>query len=349
MRKLVTVRRISAIEPIVGADRIECVSIDGWKCVSTKGQFSVGDPCLYFEIDSFIPEGDVRFQFLMKEKIAWNDLIGARIRTREFRMQVSQGMAMPLAEFPEVLALVGTMSPESVRAQDFSEVVGVLKWERDIPAELLDAVHGAMPSYISKTDEERIQNIPEFLVEHADDIFEETIKLNGFSTTVFNHHGRAQSGVCMRNWWFKDDVPNPYTDIAKSQGLLDAVQRYPKSIALQGELVGPGICGNQDKLAEREFRLFRIINIDESRTFSYEERIAIVAELEALGVKILSAPTVRFVRLGDFGSMDDVLKAANGPSLNPDVACEGKVFRRLDGKCSFKVISNQFLLANADE
>lgn len=38
-RKLASVQTISDIQPIEGADRIEVVSVLGWKCVAKKGEF----------------------------------------------------------------------------------------------------------------------------------------------------------------------------------------------------------------------------------------------------------------------------------------------------------------------
>jgi RNA ligase (TIGR02306 family) len=346
MRKLVTLRQINAITSIPGADFIERVAIDGWSAVATKGDFSVGDPCLYFEIDCYIPYGDTRFEFLMKDKIVWSGVEGVRIRTREFRKQISQGLALPLAQFPEVVEIVESMTPAQARAIDFTKLLGVLKWEREIPAELLALVNGGMPSYIRKTDVERIQNIPEIFDEQADVIFQETVKLDGYSMTVFSH--LQDSGVCMRNWWLKNDVPNEYAAVANDFGLLEAVRKYPKSIALQGELIGPRVCGNHDRLSAREFRLFKIYDIAQSRYVGYQEREEIIADLRLLGANILQVPTVRFVRLGDLGSVESVLESASGPSLNPQVSCEGKVFCSMDGRTSFKAISNSYLLTNTD-
>ena len=56
MRHLATIQKIWKIEPIEGADRIELVHVKGWQCVAGKGQFQQNDLCVYFEIDSFLPE-----------------------------------------------------------------------------------------------------------------------------------------------------------------------------------------------------------------------------------------------------------------------------------------------------
>ena len=63
MRKLVTVRKIDDIQPIDGADSIEVATVGGWKVITKKGQFNVGDLAIYFEIDSFLPNWP-EFSFL---------------------------------------------------------------------------------------------------------------------------------------------------------------------------------------------------------------------------------------------------------------------------------------------
>ena len=344
MRKLVTVRRIAAIEPIVGADFIEKATVDGWKCVVSKGEFKPGDMCVYFEIDSFLEEGDPRYDFLMKDKIVWEGITGVRIRTREFRGQVAQGLAKPLSLFPEIYKMLHGMDSKEVRSTDFTEVLGVLKWERPIPAELLGSVKGAMPSYIPRTDSERIQNIPDILIDQANEEFEETIKIDGYSMTVFSH--KQEKGICGRNWWFAEDVQNAYTDTEKAQCLLQALDKTRRSLALQGELTGPGINGNPENLPEKEFLLFRIIDIDTGEKLVGERRDELVRQLVANGAKLRTVPVNGVYRLRELGTVQDLLERAVGPSMNPKRSREGLVFASLRDGTSIKVISNKFLLKN---
>lgn len=86
MRKLVTIRRISEIRPIPDADLIERAKIDGWNVVVKKGEFCVGDLCVYGESDSVFPSDDERFAFLE----------GKRLKTKKMRGVVSQGIAFPV-------------------------------------------------------------------------------------------------------------------------------------------------------------------------------------------------------------------------------------------------------------
>ncbi|MCH8618212.1 hypothetical protein [Undibacterium sp. TS12] len=90
MRELVTIRQVSSIKPIVGADAIECASVDGWSVVVKKNEFKPGDACVYIEIDSFLPLQDERFAFLAKNKTSCNDREGTRLRTVKLRGQISQ-------------------------------------------------------------------------------------------------------------------------------------------------------------------------------------------------------------------------------------------------------------------
>lgn len=100
MRKLVTIREITNIEPIINADAIELVILDGWKCVAKKNEFKIGQSAVYFEIDSALPLDDERFSFL--SKINATEIINklySVLRTQKFRGQVSQGLALPLDSF----------------------------------------------------------------------------------------------------------------------------------------------------------------------------------------------------------------------------------------------------------
>ena len=56
MRKLASIQTVKYIKPIPDADNIETVAILGWECVSKKNEFKEADKCVYFEIDSLLPE-----------------------------------------------------------------------------------------------------------------------------------------------------------------------------------------------------------------------------------------------------------------------------------------------------
>ncbi len=87
VRKLATIERISAINPIPEADQIERATIRGWNVVVKKGEHKVGELVVYCEIDSLMPERP-EFEFLRPR--------GFRVRTIKLRGQCSQGIIFPL-------------------------------------------------------------------------------------------------------------------------------------------------------------------------------------------------------------------------------------------------------------
>lgn len=189
-RKLVSARVINAVDPIEGADAIEVVTVDGWKVVVKKGEFEVGDPCVYCEIDSFLPTGNPAWQFLVdKSPRTFEGTVGHRLRTIKLRGQVSQGFVMPLGALPSVsyvlasddaarefyaqglseaelaegnflrTGLYDIEAPLSPQDLDFTKLLGVKKYEQPLPACLVGQAEGLFPSFIQKTDQERCQNL----------------------------------------------------------------------------------------------------------------------------------------------------------------------------------------------
>ncbi len=87
-RKLVSIQRIKSLTPIEGADFIELAEILGWRAVTRKGEFQVGDLCAYFEVDSVLPEQDV-FEFMRPRRF--------RVKSMRLKGTLSQGLALPIS------------------------------------------------------------------------------------------------------------------------------------------------------------------------------------------------------------------------------------------------------------
>jgi len=345
IRKLVTVRRIDNITEILNADTLERAQVEGWDVVIKKGEFTIGDLCVYFEIDSFLPSSDLRFKPLMKQKIRYQNKEGCRIKTMKLRGQISQGLAMPLRMFDEIEKIVDGKSYEEVRSMDFSNTLNIDKWEAPIPQEMLDSVVGAIPSEISKTEQERIQNLQGVLEEDWAEQYEATVKLDGNSMTVYKLNERI--GVCGRNWEYKETPNHPMWKVARKNNFLEALKAFSKNIALQGELIGEGIHKNKENISGQEFYLFDVFDIDTGKRLGKTQRESVVSCLRAHGARIVCCPVLDIITLGHFeGQVVNMLQYAAGPSLNAKNKREGVVFKRLDGERSFKVISNNYLLKN---
>lgn len=337
MRKLVTIRTISEIIPIEGADQIEVVKLDGWQCVAKKGEFLAGQKAVYHEIDSFLPQHP-RYDFLTGRGIQTNGdgSKGYRLRTVRLRKQLSQGLALPLSMFPEL---------QEPMPEDLSELLGVTKYEPALPAQLAGQAKGLFPSFLKKTDQERIQNCP-WVLQDRESEWEVTQKLDGSSMTAFWSDG--EFGVCSRNLELQETEGNTFWQVANRNRMRERLADLGKNIALQGELIGPGIQGNMHGLAQAEFYLFDIWLIDKRRHASIDERAELMAMPQLLGIK--EAPVLEFdVTTQVFGGSISVAldyAASVRDKINPaNKTPEGVVWKRKDGRESFKIISTKYLLS----
>jgi RNA ligase (TIGR02306 family) len=354
-RKLVTIRKIDAIEPIPNADAIEAVVIGGWKVVSKKNEFQIGENAVYFEIDSFLPEGNPAWQFLVdKSSRIFNGVKGHRLRTIRLRGVYSQGFVSKDDNFPEVVQACEA-SPD-VYAEDFSQVLGVTKWEPpELPANLAGQVEGVFPPWMRKSDQERCQNISRTIFDHnTDSSYEVSMKLDGSSCTTFVKDGEV--GVCSRNFQLKINEENSDNNFVSTflnskldQALLAFHNDTGRNIAVQSELLGPGIQGNREKQKGFELYVYNIFDIDKQEFVAPEERMNIFNTLVKTAT-IKHVPILHNgVTLGDLNIHDvgELLKFAEGPSIVHPIR-EGLVFKRVDGQFSFKAISNLFLEKEKD-
>lgn len=334
-RKLATLRRIKKLIPIEGADAIELALVDGWQVVVAKNVgYRQGDLVIYCEIDSFLPIRE-EFEFLRRtsyKKMA--DREGFLLKTIRLRGQISQGLILPIT-------VLGDNTSGLYEGMDVTEKLGIVKYEAPIPASLQGKVKGSFPSFIPKTDEERVQNLEKeynelkFSSKHQLYVTE---KLDGSSYTAY--FNRGQFGVCSRNLELLETEDNTYWKVTRDLKIEEKLRSLGRNISLQGELIGEGIQGNPYKLRGQTVKFFTGYDIDLGM------RIPIREFLDTL--KKLGLESVPVLHLGDFilpQTIPDMLKWADGPSqLNPNFPREGVVVRSLDGSISFKAISNQFLL-----
>lgn len=392
MRKLVTIRTINELNPIPGADAIEVATVDGWKLVVKKGEFKPGDQCMYFEIDSFLPKSDERYAFIMRSGVRnFEGVEGHKLRTIKLRGQISQGLALPVTLFPEVF----TMENES-SGKTLDEILGIKKWEPNIPANMVGQVEGLFPSFIRKTDQERCQNIPTQIFGYTetyedfdvgnipldaidrmlekgdllildgryvrvypakasvDDRYEVSMKLDGTSVTFFKMD--AKLGVCSRNLELKvneDNKDNALVRMFIDSMMMSVLDKIGENIAIQGELMGPGIQGNREGFKTNKFFIFDVQDLENGVYYTPEMRMSLLDDLYGYGVDtdmVLHVPIIaNNIRLDDMdiSCVGDLLAHAEGPSINHPVR-EGDVYKRMDGKFSFKAISNKFLEKEKD-
>lgn len=197
MRKLASIKTISDIQPIEGKDRIELAIVDGWQVIVKKNEYQIGDKTIFVEIDSVLPDKP-EFEFLRKNKF--------RIKTMKLSGVLSQGICFPLSILPQ--------DKEYNIEDDVTEIIGIKQYEatRNIETESLSnednkkfqhpiykilfrysifrklllpkKQNKGFPKFIHKTDETRIQNIPNIL-KNKDVKYIVREKVDGQSGTFF--------------------------------------------------------------------------------------------------------------------------------------------------------------------
>jgi len=124
------------------------------------------------------------------------------------------------------------------------------------------------------------------------------------------------------------------------------------NIALQSELCGEGIQGNQEGIKGQRLFLFDVFDIDNQAYLKPEARISLLNEhLVPLGADLTHTPVLHLAMCVTdcFANLDELLAYADGPSMNPNVKREGLVFKSNDSDFTFKAISNEWLLKGKEK
>ena len=182
---LAYVGKIVSLEEIPGADLILSATVvcgkgGKWKGVVCKNDFEIGSECVVFLPDAIIPESD-EMRFMQRH--------GWRVKMRRFRGAPSEVLIVRLRN--DLLGI----------GYDCTEMLGVRKYHKPVPANLAGVAEGEFPGFIPKTDEpnyqavqdlvDALKGLPYYIAEKAD----------GSSTTAYKYKGKF--GVCSRNWEMK--------------------------------------------------------------------------------------------------------------------------------------------------
>lgn len=335
MRKMASIRKIDEIRPIDGADAIECAVVGGWTVVIKKGEFNVGDLAVYLEIDSWVPAALAPFLSKGKEPREYNGVPGERLRTAKLRGQLSQGLLLPYSVCGKICA----------EDEDVTELLNVQKWEKAIPAQLQGMMKGNFPSQIPKTDQERIQNLGKMLSVYKTMQWEVTEKLEGSSMTCYLIDG--EFGVCSRNLDLKRQEENSFWEAAIRLRIEEKMRAVfsNQDVAIQGELIGPGIQGNIYGLIQTEFRVFDVYDIKKGEYYEPDARRILCSLIGLPHVPVINES----VSL-EQETIESILAIADGTTEVGKNKCmrEGIVFKTVRGQASFKAVSNKYLLKHGD-
>lgn len=378
-RIMAHIELINNITPIEGADNIEVAHVLGWQVVVRKAEnYSVGNKIIYIEIDSRCPSDAEWAQFLaprnykvktikLRGQISQGLILPMSILPPgqyDIGQDVAQVLGIEKIQddyvTPEVTPeqRMKSKRPDLFKKKWFKAMMKygwfrkvAFKWMfRRTPKE------GRFPTqfeFVKKTDEIRVQSWPDVLKMKTPMIVTE--KLEGSSGTFIlerTHRKHYKFYVCSRNVCqtseskkcFYDDniywiIAHKY-DIRSKLALLMDLHPEWKYCAIQGEIIGPKICGNIYNLNDYDFYAFNFID---SYTGRYGSTTAknLMATHGLKFVPILDTNTI----LPD--TVEEMLAIADGQSVIAPTMREGLVIRSVDGSISFKAVSNKYLLKKA--
>lgn len=341
-RRLATVERISAVDPIPGADAIDVATVRGWQVVIRKREFSVGDLVVFIEIDTALPLEDPRFAFLAPRG---SRVVDGRphhvLRTARLRGQYSQGLVIAIDQFPEIAANAG--DTPAVGA-DLTDVLSLSVYEPPVPVQLSGMVAGAFPTdVVGKTDSVRVQNLSDEVLTLLGESgrWEATEKLDGSSVTVINDPERGLR-IATRNWELRRPAtPDQATTQWRIADKLDLSSIIPTGWAVQGELFGEGIQGNPLRIQGQRLAVFAVVDSRRSPVHRGEWP----QELAALAVPRFGLPFPATVAHGVAAA--DRLESLLAPGQRAEGIVwhevTGRVYPELDNRSTFKVINNDYL------
>ncbi|KAK0715161.1 RNA ligase-domain-containing protein, partial [Lasiosphaeris hirsuta] len=376
IRKLATVRMIKNVESFTYEHNK--IDVDGWTVVMKKDEmFYESEFVVFLEADAFLPKTSPyssMFAQVGNPRTNINQdgyLVLVRGFTNGSKEKVySQGHIFKLSNFPEIMQDFKVRDeqagfPDSptfasaIRGIDYSKELGIKKWE-DSQGEGPTS-HGKVPSFVMKTDMERVQNCPNLFTKakYTKFIFQESVKLDGSSMSCyfvekssrfFDHlgqlpascvqyaaHPNGRFGVCSKNCdLFPDDVKgNPYWATATKNGLHSKLAELGKSIVVQGELVGWNIQGNPYGYAKGsyDFIVYAVVDIDTNKRRD-GDLVELFANQQGLKhAKVLGYHTVRQIA----SCHQDLLDRAN------NMQGEGLVFKSSNDGRWFKVLSGRYI------
>lgn len=119
-RELASVLRVNKLEPIKDKDRIELATVENWEVIVGKGDYKVGDLCIYVEYDTVLP---VRPEFEFLRPRCYSKMYdGFRIRNMSMAGHFSQGIVFPLD-------IISTDHGKFQEGKNVAEQLGVVKYD----------------------------------------------------------------------------------------------------------------------------------------------------------------------------------------------------------------------------
>lgn len=376
-RELAYIAKVLDTEVLCGYDNVHLITILGWKCIAPIS-IHKDDLVVYFEVDSLLPNNDIRFSFLASKKF--------RIRAIKICGVVSQGLVLPLSEFPELKGCkegdfvtdklhVEKYDPDAIndgsvksKVSDFQRALDrhpkffknpiikfLMKYKpvRFVLAKLFvlkkDKDKRKWPEWLPKTGSERIQNMPHLF--GCKEKYIITEKVDGASTSfILNEKDKYIVGShnVIKNPDKDSDGGNFYkTNIWAESGAnynIESVLRSLKkdlklkNVAIQGETYGDGIQKRTYSLKNKHGFVVFHIWFDCVR-IPIKDMIAICDKYNIPHVHVYN------YEYSIPETVEQIIDDVDNSKSNIDSGdIEGFVFYSQDGQQNFKCVSPNFLM-----
>lgn len=368
MRQMCHIEKIEEIKPIENSENLEHARVLGWWGVVRKGDFKVDDLCLIFEPDSILPPIKI-FEFMESKKY--------RVKTCRLRGALSEILIMPYADrlviFQQLIKQkqgvlvpierLGITKQTYQIGDDLTAILQVKKYESFVECCGAGEAKGGFPSFVSRTDENRIEGTEGRALynELLGQPYYITLKLDGTSGTYFLKDG--EFGVCSRNneYRYNSTKPNYYWYAAKNQKVEEWLRlvkdRTEVEYCLQGEVCGPKVQQNKLKLVEPTVFIFNIKDLTNNRYLGYGEMLELVETKFPSGLKMV--PLVQMSHIFSCTIEELYQLSEQHYFKGPEKLgwAEGIVVRHSNNvwsssvkgeRLSFKVINKKFLLNEKD-
>src|ERR1035441_9132996 len=321
MNNLATIQKIREILPHNNADALEIAKVLGWNVVVKKGEFRAGDLVIYVVIDTVLPEKP-EFEFLRNKHF--------RIKPIRLRGEESAGICFPLSILPKdhpiVPDLYDVKTETWKEGVDVTEALGVIHYEKPIPAELAGQAKGMLPGFLIMTDEDNIRTYPDALPELWGRPYYITRKDDGCSGTFYVNG--EEFGACSRRIDLKESEGNGFWRMARKYDLANVLRTaFPgENWAIQGEVCGPGIQDNRLGLTELELHIFNLFNIKTRIYANYDKLVEFCTKYNLVRVTDIVSDGSAF----GF-NVDELVKLASEQKYPNGFPAEGIVIRPKEG------------------
>jgi RNA ligase (TIGR02306 family) len=329
----ITQEKIEKVWTHPKADRLDLAKLEGksFQFVVGRGSCQPGEECLYFPVDSLIPD-----ELMLALGVAVRNEAGAiegklagpnknRLKTVRLREEISQGLIGPLSLLD---GLDGERTPERI-----TEFLGVQKWEApvifDPNADLLP-----LPLGLSAYDIEGAERFESVVAEMLDLPVAITEKLEGMNFSAVARKGGV-TYINQRRFTLRprEGTAHPFWETAGQLELLAKAEAIRESLGadhcvLYGEFVGPGIQGNIYGFKKHQIYIFDILVDGVFLAWKSFSEFVETHRLQAVPVLERSRP-LREILAGR--SVHDY---SNGTSLLFKTAREGVVIRPVEERHS---------------